>query len=176
MPEGVTPERRRLLLEAVRAAARTRIMPRFRALAPSDVAFKSGPQDLVTLADILVREQHIGYSGNYAYTVPRQALLDAIGLTEEHIKQMQLQLVGRIEPRAAALGLGTASSNELYQQALSRANRELGRVTEQFVQAANDPNGGVVLQSGRGLCCNLFHRVPGRRDQLLLGHHRLVPE
>src|SRR5438270_577255 len=32
---------------------------------------------LVTLADTLVREQHLGYSGNYTFNVPRQALLDA---------------------------------------------------------------------------------------------------
>ncbi len=88
--------------------------------------------NLITLADQLVREQHIGYSGNYTYSVPRQALLDAVALTEEHIQQVQLQLVARIEPRAAALGLHRTSSNELYQQALSRANRELGRVSEQL--------------------------------------------
>lgn len=51
VPEALDPARRRLLLGAAREAARTRIMPRFRALAPSDVSFKSGPQDLVTLAD-----------------------------------------------------------------------------------------------------------------------------
>lgn len=88
--------------------------------------------NLITLADILVREQHLGYSGNYTYTVPRQALLDAVGLGEEQIKQVQHGLVARIEPRAEALGLGRASSNDLYQQALSRANRELGRVSEQL--------------------------------------------
>jgi putative nucleotidyltransferase with HDIG domain len=88
--------------------------------------------NLITLADQLVREQHIGYSGNYTYTVPRQSLLDSVGLSDEHVKETLLGLVARIEPRAAALGLNRASSNELYQQALSRANKELGRVTEQL--------------------------------------------
>lgn len=39
------------LVAAVRQAAREHIMPRFRALAPDDVQTKSGPADLVTLAD-----------------------------------------------------------------------------------------------------------------------------
>lgn len=43
--------RRDLLLGAVREAARVSIRPRFRALGPDDIATKSGPQDLVTLAD-----------------------------------------------------------------------------------------------------------------------------
>lgn len=51
MPDGIAPEQRALLLRAVREAARARIMPRFRALDPTEIAIKSGPQDLVTLAD-----------------------------------------------------------------------------------------------------------------------------
>jgi fructose-1,6-bisphosphatase/inositol monophosphatase family enzyme len=47
----ITHDQRDLLLSAVRAAARDRIMPRFRALSPSDISTKSGPADLVTLAD-----------------------------------------------------------------------------------------------------------------------------
>lgn len=39
------------LVSAVRNAARERILPRFRALAPEDVQTKSGPADLVTRAD-----------------------------------------------------------------------------------------------------------------------------
>jgi fructose-1,6-bisphosphatase/inositol monophosphatase family enzyme len=43
--------RREMLRETVRAAARLHVMPRFRALAPEDIATKSGPADLVTAAD-----------------------------------------------------------------------------------------------------------------------------
>jgi signal transduction histidine kinase len=42
------------------------------------------------------------------------------------------RLVEQIEPRARALGLGQASSGELYQQALAQANRELGRISGQL--------------------------------------------
>jgi fructose-1,6-bisphosphatase/inositol monophosphatase family enzyme len=51
VPDPITPAQRDLLLAAVRQAARERIMPRFRALEAGHVTTKSGPADLVTLAD-----------------------------------------------------------------------------------------------------------------------------
>ena len=88
--------------------------------------------NLITLADSLVREIHLGYSGNYTFTVPRAALLDAIGLDAQQVEQAMQRLVDHIEPRARALGLGQATTGALYQQALSRANKELGRVSGQL--------------------------------------------
>src|SRR5687768_7232698 len=35
--------------------------------------------NLVTLSDLLVREQHLGYSGNYTFSVSKAALLEAVG-------------------------------------------------------------------------------------------------
>jgi putative nucleotidyltransferase with HDIG domain len=88
--------------------------------------------NLVTLADLLVREQHLGYSGNYTFGVSRQPLFDAVGLTQKQVDGAMARLVEQIEPRAQALGLGQATSGELYQQALAQANRELGRVSGQL--------------------------------------------
>ncbi len=88
--------------------------------------------NLVTLADLLVREQHLGYSGNYVFSPPRQSLLDAVGVTPDAVQSIMQQLVEYIEPRARALGLGETSAGELYQQALARANKELGRVSGQL--------------------------------------------
>jgi HD-like signal output (HDOD) protein/signal transduction histidine kinase len=88
--------------------------------------------NLITLADMLVREQHLGYSGNYTFSVPRQALLDATGLTANQVSDAMSRLVQQIEPRARALGLGQSSSGELYQQALAQANKELGRISGQL--------------------------------------------
>jgi putative nucleotidyltransferase with HDIG domain len=85
--------------------------------------------NLVTLADCLVREQHLGFSGNFSFTVQRQPLVDAIGLAEGAVEKVMQRLVEAIEPRAAALGLGQSSSGELYQKALAQANRELGRMS-----------------------------------------------
>ncbi|NDV01405.1 inositol monophosphatase family protein [Pseudoroseicyclus tamaricis] len=47
----VSAAQKALLLQAVRDAARDEILPRFRALEASDISTKSGPSDLVTLAD-----------------------------------------------------------------------------------------------------------------------------
>ena len=88
--------------------------------------------NLVTLADQIAREQHLGYSGNYTFNIPRQSLLDAVGLTDKQVDDALSKLIQRIEPRAAALGLGRASTSELYQQALAQANKELGRVSGQL--------------------------------------------
>jgi len=90
--------------------------------------------NLVTLADLLVREQHLGYSGNYTFNISTQILMDALGLDGQKLLRAQQQLVEHIEPRAKALGLNESSSSELYQQALAAANRELGRVTGQLAQ------------------------------------------
>ncbi len=42
--------------------------------------------NLITLADVIVREQHLGFSGNFSFSVPKQALLDAVGLTPEQLE------------------------------------------------------------------------------------------
>jgi signal transduction histidine kinase/HD-like signal output (HDOD) protein len=88
--------------------------------------------NLITLADMLAREQHLGYSGNYTFPISRQSLLEAVGLSAAQAASAMSHLVERIEPRAKALGLGQASADELYQHALAQANRELGRVSSQL--------------------------------------------
>lgn len=87
---------------------------------------------LVTLADALVREQHLGWSGNYVFPVSRKSLVEAVGLNDEQVTAAITHLVQHIEPRAQALGLGVASAGELYVSALAQANAELGRVSEQL--------------------------------------------
>jgi HD-like signal output (HDOD) protein/signal transduction histidine kinase len=88
--------------------------------------------NLITLADLLSREQHLGYSGNYSFPISQDRLIEAIGLSRELVDAAMQKLVDRIEGRAGALNLSQASSRELYQQALARANQELGRVTGQL--------------------------------------------
>ncbi len=88
--------------------------------------------NLVTLADLIVREQHLGYSGNYAFPISKDRLVEAIGLPQDVVASTILKLVERIETRAKSLELGQASTQELYQQALERANQELGRVSGQL--------------------------------------------
>ena len=88
--------------------------------------------NLITLADELVRQQHLGYSGNYLFSLPRQALLDGSGVSPAIVKSALAKLVARIQPRAESLGLGKATTTELFQQALAQANKELGHVSGQL--------------------------------------------
>jgi putative nucleotidyltransferase with HDIG domain len=88
--------------------------------------------NIVTLADAAARHAHIGYSGNYSHSISTAALLEAVGLTPAQLDSVQSGLVTRLEPRAKALGLGEASSDDIYRQALVRANAELTRVTDQL--------------------------------------------
>jgi signal transduction histidine kinase/HD-like signal output (HDOD) protein len=88
--------------------------------------------NLITLADMLVRQQHLGYSGNYTFPISQDGLLSVVGLTAEALQTAMKQLVDRIESRARAFQLGQTSTQELYQQALMRANQELGRVSSQL--------------------------------------------
>src|SRR5437016_5797504 len=74
--------------------------------------------NLITLADLIARELHLGYSGNYVYTLSRQNLLDAVGVTPEQVDAVVAKLVDRIQLVAPALGIGQPSSGELYHGAL----------------------------------------------------------
>ncbi len=47
----LTPDQRDAVVQAARLAARAHVLPRFRSLAPGDIDTKSGPADLVTIAD-----------------------------------------------------------------------------------------------------------------------------
>ncbi len=87
---------------------------------------------LVSLADLIAREQHLGFSGNFQFNISAAALIEALELTEASVEQVRSSLVEQIEPRAKALGLGDAGAAELYQQALHQANQDLGRVSGQL--------------------------------------------
>ncbi|MEA2711624.1 MAG: hypothetical protein QOF78_4225, partial [Phycisphaerales bacterium] len=88
--------------------------------------------NLITLADVLVRERHLGYSGNYLYTIPRQNLLDAIGIAPEQVEAVLVSLVDEMQRVSSALGIGEISSGELYQGALAQANKALDRVESEL--------------------------------------------
>jgi signal transduction histidine kinase/HD-like signal output (HDOD) protein len=88
--------------------------------------------NLVTLADMLVREQHLGYSGNYQYPVARDTLTSALGLLPQQLDNVQNGLIAAIESRAKTIGLTTGDKADLYRCALQEANRELSRVSDQL--------------------------------------------
>ncbi len=88
--------------------------------------------NIITLADLLVREQHLGYSGNYTFPIPRQLLVDELGMLPSQIEEINKKLADQIESRARSLGLGSSEAQDLYRDALQQAHKELSRVTDQL--------------------------------------------
>jgi signal transduction histidine kinase/HD-like signal output (HDOD) protein len=88
--------------------------------------------NLITLADIVARQQHIGFSGNYAFNVDQEELFKAIGLTAQKVENKIPRLLARIEQRAGVLQLPVPEKQELFSESMKRANQELSRVSTQL--------------------------------------------
>jgi putative nucleotidyltransferase with HDIG domain len=87
---------------------------------------------LITLADLIAREQHLGYSGNHVLDGGKEELIVAVGLNPRAIDAKLVLLLERIERRASVLNLIVPPTPELYQEAMKRANEELGKVSTQL--------------------------------------------
>ncbi|MBN1766209.1 MAG: HDOD domain-containing protein [Sedimentisphaerales bacterium] len=82
----------------------------------------------VHLADILARQQKIGYSGNYYLPHSAVKVGKELGCTAEDIEKVARELPRLVSDRAAILGLDSIEPMELYYEALEEANIELGRL------------------------------------------------
>lgn len=83
---------------------------------------------LVHLADLLVREHRIGYSGNLRFAERAWAVAQRLGMAQEAFERVCRDLGGRIEERASLIGLDQLTTNALYFSAIKSANEELGRL------------------------------------------------
>lgn len=88
--------------------------------------------NLISLADLIVRRLHIGYSGNYLQLSSESTLRESLSLLPEQVEEVTKKLIDSLEARARVLGLGDAAAGDLYRQALQQANRELAKVTDQL--------------------------------------------
>ncbi len=86
---------------------------------------------LVYLADLVVREHRIGFSGNCGFANGAKALAARMGIAENDYERALQRLAEDIEQRADLLGLRRVTQNSLYLRALAEANAELGRLNEQ---------------------------------------------
>lgn len=80
----------------------------------------------VHIADILAREQRIGYSGNHYIANSAVSVAAEFGCAPEHIDQIARSLREQISDRGTLLGLDEMNPDQLYHEALGDANRELG--------------------------------------------------
>lgn len=87
---------------------------------------------LIYLADLVVREHRIGFSGNCVFAHTAKDLAKRLGISEHDYEHALQRLAEDIEQRAAVLGLQKVTKNSLYLKALSEANNELGRLNEQL--------------------------------------------
>jgi len=87
---------------------------------------------LVGIADLVVRRQHIGYSGNHQIAQNLAERAEALDLDPRRIEAATSELHESLERRAAALGLGDTPSRKLFLESIMQANTLLGRLNEQL--------------------------------------------
>ncbi|MEM1011118.1 MAG: HDOD domain-containing protein [Planctomycetota bacterium] len=77
---------------------------------------------LIHLADQITRQLHLGFSGNYTFGTPQDALLRALGLKPADASAAIRVLVQLTQERASALGLDDASADAMYRDGIASAN------------------------------------------------------
>jgi putative nucleotidyltransferase with HDIG domain len=87
---------------------------------------------LIGLADLLVRRQHIGFSGNFLFPFEAEAYQGHLGLTADDLSHATARLNEALEVRARGIGLNPVESRALYLQSIANANVELGRANQQL--------------------------------------------
>lgn len=83
---------------------------------------------LVSLADLVVRRHHIGYSGNFSYDMDPSTLAEQIGLNPRLVDSITRELHEELQKRSEVLGLDEQPSRELFLQSIQQANQVLGRL------------------------------------------------
>lgn len=83
---------------------------------------------VVTLADLLARKHHVGYSGNFHIGQNPDQLAELLGLKPGAVNAATEQLHEELQRREEVLGLREAPSRELYLRSIQQANEMLGRL------------------------------------------------
>lgn len=90
---------------------------------------------VVQAADRLVRQMRIGYSGSEGKEGITVRLDPRVGLTDEIIREVMVELPESIELRAELLGLEELTSREVLAETLVRTNAELARLNAELAVA-----------------------------------------
>ncbi len=123
---------------------------------------------LIGLADLLVRSQHLGYSGNHHFRDSVAQRAESLGLDPKRVMSVVEQVVTELERRAEALGLGEMPTRAVFMEAIQRANAMLGRLNTQLdARRRHADSQQAALQA-----ITRFHETwsgPGRSVQEVLG-------
>lgn len=115
---------------------------------------------LVSLADLIVRRHHLGYSGNFTFKQSAEDLAAKLGLDFHRIEPVAQSLHEELQRRARGLGLEDRPSRELFLQSIQQANQVLGRLNGALERRSrNLTRQGQILDA-----ITAFHAaaVPGR--------------
>lgn len=115
---------------------------------------------LVGLADVIVRRNHIGYSGNFTFNQDPAAMARELGLNPSRVDSITRTLHEESHRRSDALGLNEKPSQELFVQSIQQANQVLGRLNN-----ALERRTGVAARQAQVLeAITAFHgqASPGR--------------
>lgn len=118
---------------------------------------------LVTLADLIVRRNHIGYSGNFLLDQDPSQVAMQMGLNPNLVDSITHRLHEELQQRSEALGLNEEPSRELFMQSIQQANQVLGRLN-----GALDRRTRIAARQAQTLdAITAFHRQasPGRSVQ-----------
>jgi signal transduction histidine kinase/HD-like signal output (HDOD) protein len=122
---------------------------------------------LIHVADLVVRRQHIGYSGNHKMRESIEQAAEAAGLDPVRVQRSAEAVLDELERRASLLGLGSVPSRKLFLESIMQANAVLGRLNAQLESRRNLAEGqGRVLEA-----IARFHErstAPGRNAQQVL--------
>ncbi len=88
--------------------------------------------EIIYLADLIAREQRIGFSGNFIFADNAEDLCKQMGIDADGYQDILTNLRSAIGERAEFLGLNDITSESLYRQALQNANTELGRLNREL--------------------------------------------
>ncbi len=85
---------------------------------------------LVTLADHIVRKQHVGFSGNHVFADDLATLCTHVGVTLDDAREVAQQVHVETAQRCEVLGLSQTPAEGLFLASIARANQALGRINE----------------------------------------------
>ena len=91
---------------------------------------------IVQAADLMAREQHIGYSGNFVLLNRSEQLTESLGLPPATHHEIVSRLGNAVRHWAQQLNLHGETTPETYQHALRKANQELGRLHTRALETA----------------------------------------
>jgi putative nucleotidyltransferase with HDIG domain len=89
----------------------------------------------VYLADLLAREQHIGYSGNFVFDDRAERVADRLGVRPDGFQRVLAGLPQMLEERAELLGLQAIDGGQLYVRAMAEANEELAQLNRSLSES-----------------------------------------